>query len=114
MQTRRAFALSACGALACCHAPADAPLREPWRRLADAPSAVQEIYPTLHAGALWIAGGFSPQALGATRRVIAMDVRDNSWREGPRLPARAHHVHLASLDGALYAIGGFLGGATHL
>ncbi|HYD88492.1 MAG TPA: galactose oxidase [Vitreimonas sp.] len=78
------------------------------------PYAVQEIYPALHDGAIWIAGGFSPQALGATKRVIVFDLAANAWREGPDLPEPSHHVHLASLDGALYAIGGFRGGLTRM
>ncbi|MGH6951744.1 MAG: Kelch repeat-containing protein [Vitreimonas sp.] len=73
---------------------------------------MQEIYPALHDGAIWIAGGFSPQALGATDRVIALDVARGSWVEKAKLPTRSHHVHLASLNGTLYAVGGFLGGLT--
>jgi len=72
---------------------------------------VQEIYPALHNGAIWVAGGFAPlAALGATQRVIVLDLARNTWREGPALPGPSHHVHLASLNGELYAIGGFLGG----
>ena len=72
---------------------------------------MQEIYPALHAEALWIAGGFAPlAAFGATQRVIAFDLATQSWRDGPALPTPSHHVHLASLNGELWAIGGFLGG----
>jgi N-acetylneuraminic acid mutarotase len=78
------------------------------------PYAVQEIYPALHAGAIWVAGGFSPQALGATKRVIVLDLAANAWREGPELPEPSHHVHLASVNGALYAIGGFRAGFTRM
>ncbi len=113
--TRRVFAAGAAVAPfagACSNAPdGDAP-QGAWRSGPDAPYAVQEIYPALHDGAIWIAGGFSPQALGATDRVIALDVARNAWRDGPKLPTRSHHVHLATLGGALYAVGGFLGGLT--
>lgn len=82
-----------------------------WRTGPDAPYAVQEIYPALHRGAIWIAGGFAPlAAFGARQRVIVLDVASNTWSEGPRLPTPSHHVQLASLNGELYAIGGFLGG----
>jgi hypothetical protein len=85
-----------------------------WRSAPPAPYALQEIYPALHNGAIWIAGGFSPQSRGATERVIVFDVASNRWSDGPPLPTPSHHVHLASLNGDLYAIGGFLGGDTRL
>jgi len=71
---------------------------------------VQEIYPALHHGAIWIAGGFT--RLGATERVVVFDIGRNAWRDGPTLPTPSHHVHLASLNGELWAIGGFMGGMT--
>lgn len=85
-----------------------------WRSAPPMPFAVQEIYPALHDGAIWIAGGFSPQALGATTRTIAFDLATNAWRAAPDLPGASHHIHLASLNDELYAIGGFLGGLTRL
>lgn len=83
-----------------------------WSSGPQAPYDVQEIYPALHNGAIWIAGGFSRQAGGATERVIAFDPATNRWVDGPALPTPSHHVHLASLRGELYAIGGFIGGDT--
>lgn len=72
---------------------------------------MQEIYPALHDNALWIAGGFAPlAALGATQRVIVFDLARQAWREGPALPTPSHHVHLAAVNGELWAVGGFLGG----
>jgi hypothetical protein len=114
MLTRRAFSLSCLAALVGCRQPAEAPARGPWRRGPDAPYAVQEIYPALHAGAIWIAGGFSPQALGATDRVIRFDVAREAWADAPKLPTRSHHVQLAVMGGALHAVGGFIGGLTGL
>lgn len=117
MLTRRALAFAALAPLAACQAPSRGETQAPaadgrWRSGPDTPYAVQEIYPALHGGAIWIAGGFSPQALGATDRVIALDLAQGAWTDRPRLPTRSHHVHLASLGGELYAIGGFLGGMT--
>jgi hypothetical protein len=85
-----------------------------WRSIPDAPFAVQEIYPALHRGEIWIAGGFSPRSLGATEGVIVFDIAANAWRAGPPLPTPSHHVHLASVDDDLWAIGGFLGGDTRM
>lgn len=118
MLTRRAFALAAAGApLAACQGPTeDAPpaggLGPGWRTAPASPYAVQEIYPALHDGAIWIAGGFT--GLGATERAIVFDPRRNAWRDGPALPTPSHHVHLASLNGELWAIGGFMGGMTRI
>jgi N-acetylneuraminic acid mutarotase len=72
---------------------------------------VQEIYPALHRGAIWIAGGFASNG-GATDRVIAFDVAKQAWSEQPALPKPSHHVHLAVLGDKLFAIGGFLGGES--
>lgn len=73
---------------------------------------MQEIYPALHQNAIWIAGGFSPRTLGATEGVIVFDIAANAWRAGPALPTPSHHVHLVSLNDELWAIGGFIAGAS--
>jgi hypothetical protein len=119
MLTRRTFTAAAAALTAACQngetkeATVPPPERQ-WRQAADAPYAVQEIYPALHRGGLWIAGGFSPQARGATERVIVFDVARQSWSDGPALPTPSHHVHLASVNDELWAIGGFLGGDTRV
>ena len=115
--TRRTFTASSAALLAACQNGAQAPpppASGAWRSAPAMPYAVQEIYPALHDGAIWIAGGFSPQALGATKRVIVFDIAANTWRDAPALPDPAHHVHLSALNGALYAIGGFRGGLTRM
>jgi N-acetylneuraminic acid mutarotase len=118
MLTRRAFAASAAALAACQNGQTEEanvpPPERHWRQAPDAPYAVQEIYPALHRGGLWIAGGFSPQARGATERVIVFDVARQSWSEGPALPTPSHHVHLASVNDELWAIGGFMGGASRV
>jgi len=114
MITRRLFAASSLAlpfAASCQTAHPSLP-PNPWRSAPPLPYAVQEIYPALHEGAIWVAGGFSPEALGATARVSVFDIAREAWRAGPDLPAPSHHVHLAAAGGALYAIGGFLGGET--
>jgi hypothetical protein len=114
MPTRRTFAASAAALplLAACQSGQDPHVAPGWRSAPAAPYAVQEIYPVLHDGAIWIAGGFSPRALGATEAVIVLDIAADAWRVGPPLPTPSHHVHLASLGGDLWAIGGFIGGAS--
>ncbi len=119
MLTRRSFSAAAATSLlmACQNGhdepPAAAHGSSRWRRAADAPYAVQEIYPALYRGGIWIAGGFAPlAALGATSRVVVFDVASGQWRDGPALPTPSHHVHLAALNDELWAIGGYLGGAN--
>lgn len=118
MLTRRSFAASAALLpLGACQNGAHGDLANPpatWSTGADAPYAVQEIYPALYRGEIWIAGGFSPQARGATERVIIYNPARNTWRDGPALPTPSHHVHLAALGDDLWAIGGFLGGENRV
>ncbi|MEZ6021988.1 MAG: galactose oxidase [Hyphomonadaceae bacterium] len=121
---RRQFALAAAATpLAACQSqpePTPIPSYTPpasqatWRSTPDAPYAVQEIYPALYRGGIWIAGGFSPQALGATERVIVYDIDAGVWRDGPALPTPSHHVQLAALNDELWAIGGYVGGDTRM
>ncbi|MEM8798673.1 MAG: kelch repeat-containing protein [Pseudomonadota bacterium] len=79
-----------------------------WVEAAGCPAMVQEIYPTLHEGEIWVAGGFAgaEKRLSITDRVFVYSPKANSWREGPKLPANRHHISLASAGGKLYAIGG--------
>lgn len=117
MNPRRRQLLAACAtALPCVRAwgATQTHASPRWQRAPDAPYATQEIYPALHRGAIWVAGGFSPQARGATERVVVFDPVARRWREGPALPEPAHHVQLASTQDGLYAIGGFLGGSTRV
>lgn len=114
MLTRRTFAAALPLVGACQNGAQPAPqagAAPTWRSAPATPYAVQEIYPALHANAIWVAGGFAPlNALGATHRVVAFDLARQDWVEGPALPTPSHHVQLASLNGELFAIGGFLGG----
>jgi hypothetical protein len=110
-RTRRTFV--ACAASSALLGPSQARAQgstttPTWRVGAEAPFAVQEIYPVLHQGEIWIAGGFAPQEGLVTQRVIVLDPASNRWRDGPPLPTRSHHVHLASVKGRLWAIGGFI------
>jgi N-acetylneuraminic acid mutarotase len=75
---------------------------------------MQEIYPTLFHDHICIAGGFSPETRGATERVVALNPANNQWTDAPRLPTPSHHVQLAAVSAQLYAIGGFLGGASRV
>jgi hypothetical protein len=80
--------------------------------LAPMPIAVQEIYPVLHQGEIYVAGGLS-DALPAqdgqmTAAVQIYDLVKNRWRRGPDLPEGRHHAQLVSVGHDLYLLGGFI------
>ncbi|WP_429911085.1 Kelch repeat-containing protein [Glycocaulis sp.] len=83
-----------------------------WSSAPDLPFPVQEIYPALLDGTLYVIGGFatgiSERPLDISDRVLALTPGvDDSWRDLPRLPAPNHHPQCVGLDGTLYAMGGF-------
>lgn len=84
--------------------------------LAPMPIAVQEIYPVLHQGDIYVAGGISdalPEPDGQmTAAVQIYDIAKNQWRRGPDLPEGRHHAQLVSVGSDLYLIGGFVRSAT--
>lgn len=84
--------------------------------LAPMPIAVQEIYPVLHQGEIYVAGGLSdalPLEDGQmTAAVQIYNIANNQWRRGPDLPEARHHAQLVSLGSDLYLIGGFVRTAT--
>lgn len=80
--------------------------------LAPMPIAVQEIYPVLHQGDIYVAGGISdalPEQDGQmTAAVQIYDIAKNQWRRGPDLPQGRHHAQLVSVGTDLYLLGGFV------
>lgn len=82
-----------------------------WRRAADLPIRVQEIYPAGLDGKIYVLGGLSPDQPPANQNIsdqfFIYDIASDSWTEGPRFPELRHHPHLVAHGGAIYAIGGF-------
>ena len=80
--------------------------------LAPMPIAVQEIYPVLHQGEIYVAGGISsalPFAQGQMTDALQIyNPKQNSWRLGPQLPEPRHHAMLVSTSDALWIFGGFI------
>ena len=83
-----------------------------WEVRADIPYRVQEIYPALHQGRIYLAGGLSPDVdaadQGISDRVYVYDPAADQWSEGPSLPEPRHHPYLVSTGAELFAIGGFV------
>ena len=76
-----------------------------WQRLADLPTGpVQETALVEVDGLLYMLGGIDDA--GATvSRVQIYDPSSDSWEGGPDLPAPAHHINAAVVDGAIIVAG---------
>jgi len=87
-----------------------------WRHVEPLPMPMQEIYPTAFNGQIFVGGGFVPSdspsffSLGPTEKMYIYSPTDNSWQQGPTLPAARHHLGMASNSKYIYGIGGFSSG----
>ena len=83
-----------------------------WQSRAAMPVAVQEIYPAVHQGKIYVAGGLSDaisqQQLQMSAAVQIYDPQADSWSLGPALPAPRHHAYLLSAGDKLFVFGGFV------
>ncbi|WP_444940529.1 Kelch repeat-containing protein [Microbulbifer sp. ZKSA004] len=76
---------------------------------------LQEIYPAVFSGEIYVAGGFIPSdtavffGLSPTKQTHIFSPREQNWRPGPNLPESRHHLGMASNSNSLYGIGGFFG-----
>lgn len=83
-----------------------------WQVKPSLPYSVQEIYPAMHDGKIYVAGGLSPDAKatqGITRRLAIYDPATEKWTDGPSMPEPRHHPFLLSHQQKLYAFSGFVG-----
>lgn len=101
-------------ALAACargQAPGEQALAPGWTSAPALPIRVQEIYPAVLNGSIYVAGGLSPDegtgSIGISDRVFALTPGADAWRERARLPLPIHHPNLVAMEGYLYAVGGF-------
>lgn len=83
-----------------------------WREAPALPMRIQEIYPCLHQGSLWVAGGLSPDAPASASnvadRVMRFELATQTWHEAGTLPAPRHHGFLVSVGQSLLLFGGFV------
>ncbi|KKL02231.1 kelch-like protein [Rheinheimera mesophila] len=83
-----------------------------WQKKADLLQAVQEIYPTVFQGEIYVAGGLSselPQQQGhMTAAVQIYNPSKDQWRYGPSLPEGRHHAQLVAVADELFLLGGFV------
>lgn len=83
-----------------------------WQKKADLLIPVQEIYPAVFQGEIYVAGGLSselPKQQGQmTAQVQIYDPKTNTWRYGPALPEGRHHGQLVAVNDQLFLFGGFI------
>lgn len=81
-----------------------------WRSAPSLPLAVQEIYPNVLNGRIYLAGGIyaeGGQARGATARHFSWAPGEVAWSEKAPLPKPRHHPNIVGAGGKIYALGGF-------
>lgn len=83
-----------------------------WQRKADLLIPVQEIYPTVFQGEIYVAGGLSSELPKQQRQMTAAvqiyNAKSNTWRYGPALPEGRHHGQLVAVKEQLFLFGGFV------
>uniref|UniRef100_A0A486XV57 Gll3169 protein n=1 Tax=Rheinheimera sp. BAL341 TaxID=1708203 RepID=A0A486XV57_9GAMM len=83
-----------------------------WQTVAPMPVAVQEIYPALHKGKIYVAGGLSDTLPEAQQQMTAAvqvyNPASNSWAIAAALPEPRHHAYLLSAANKLFLFGGFV------
>ena len=83
-----------------------------WQRQADMLLPVQEIYPAVFRGEIYVAGGLSselPKQQGQMTALVQIySPKTNTWRYGPALPEGRHHGQLVTVDDQLFLFGGFI------
>lgn len=87
-----------------------------WQKAAELPIQVQELYPCVHKGELYVAGGIAAR-LGVpyfTNRCFAYNADTDRWREVATLPVDLHHAALVSNGRSLFCVGGFNGSYTRV
>jgi len=87
-----------------------------WSSAASLPINIQELYPAVHQGKLYVAGGIASK-LGTpyfTNRFFSYDPFIDKWRDETHLPESLHHAAMVSTGERLFLAGGFNGGYSHV
>ncbi|TGY94242.1 galactose oxidase [Marinicauda pacifica] len=117
--TRRGFAVSTAALAASAALPGTLPGSRAgaqttpagWSEAPGLPLRVQEIYPGLLDGRIYVLGGLTPDlgpdAINISDRFLSWAPGDTEWREHASFPVPVHHPQLIGFNGRLMAIGGF-------
>ncbi|XP_069816689.1 kelch-like protein 40 [Dendropsophus ebraccatus] len=81
------------------------PKKFEWKDLAPMKTARSLFGATLHNGKIYVAAGVTDTGLTATMEVY--DTKANKWEDFTEFPQERSSLSLVSMDGTLYAIGGF-------
>ncbi|XP_056374827.1 kelch-like protein 40 [Hyla sarda] len=81
------------------------PKKFEWKDLAPMKTARSLFGATLHNGKIYIAAGVTDTGLTSTMEVY--DTKTNKWEDFTEFPQERSSLSLVSMDGTLYAIGGF-------
>jgi len=91
------------------------PLNYAWSIAPELTTPIQEIYPAVFGGEIFVGGGFVPDVnsifygLSPTIKIFIYNPLTQTWRSGPNLPETRHHLGMVSNSRYLYGIGGFYG-----
>jgi N-acetylneuraminic acid mutarotase len=91
------------------------PLNYDWSIGPELEMPIQEIYPTVFGGEIFVGGGFVPDVnaifygLSPTTKIFIYNPITQNWRTGSTLPEARHHLGMVSNSKYLYGIGGFYG-----
>jgi N-acetylneuraminic acid mutarotase len=83
------------------------------------PIPIQEIYPAVFDGEIYVGGGFVRSdkpiffGLSPSKQVFIFSPNNKTWRRGIDLPEARHHLGMVSNAQYLYGIGGFNGTASN-
>lgn len=85
------------------------PVFAKWETKASLPFNVQEIYPAVHKGKIYVAGGLTVNnnELEVLSDVVVYDPVADSWQQSIALPEPRHHPFLISHNDKLFAFSGF-------
>ena len=87
-----------------------------WSEAAQLPIKTQELYPTVHQGKLFVAGGITPRQgnFYFSDEFFSYDPTSDEWKNETDLPESLHHAALVSTGDRLFLVGGFNGGDNHI
>lgn len=77
-----------------------------WITRTPIPIAVQEIYPVMLNGSIYLVGGFDIDS-NAVSNFQVFNPMNNTWSTETDFPHVRHHVNLAVANGMIYAMGGY-------
>jgi len=113
---KSAIALTATPQLSIAQPSSTKSVNATWTIAKPLPIPTQELYPAVHKGKLYVAGGIASRLAAPyfTDRFFSYDPAANNWNEETSLPESLHHAALVNCKDRLFLVGGFNGGYSHV